>query len=189
MTALAFLCALAGSLALSGAPAFALALHKYEAQITEVPTEGPHRELVPLPGQLGISEEPTLTLFEGPDVRIDGGENASTLPTLEPEAGHFPVGFTVSSGGPVIETTTGEQIVCKTVSGKDEIVEGIGGKEGEGKSFSKNVGKVVLTYHECVNSGRTECSNNSEKNAIVTEPLKGMLGTSSQEYRIKPGWS
>jgi hypothetical protein len=101
---------------------------------------------------------------------------AVTLPTFSVETGHsLAVKFASAAGAaPVIVSAKGYTIECKSVSGTGEIVEA-----GEGKLFSKTVHKVVVSYHECkatFGAGSSSCSNNSEKNAIVTESLKGTLG-------------
>jgi hypothetical protein len=56
-----------------GAPAQALLIHKYEAQITEIPAEGPHKETIAKPGPLAptaLASEPGV-LYVGDPGRVD----------------------------------------------------------------------------------------------------------------------
>lgn len=118
--------------------------------------------------KLGIGSEPTLE-FNGHKTRIQAG----TVTFFEEEP-KLPQSFTTSYNvTPMIETPAGLTIACKSVSGTGEIVE-----SGEGNRYSNTVAKVLIAYHNCTASlfGGQECSNNSEKNAIVTEPLRGELG-------------
>src|SRR5258705_13351700 len=83
---LVWLCPLAGLLAFSDIPARAEVTHKFLSQITEVPAEGPHKEMVPAPGP--INEAVGMTV-DSSELYVAEGLQNSRLDKFDASSGAF----------------------------------------------------------------------------------------------------